>query len=181
MIVIMAGPGGAGKGTVVSRLLDLEPRLWLSRSWTTRARRAGEPADAYVFVDRRAFEERASRGGFLEWTEFPGTGELYGTPTLDAPEGRDVVLEIELDGAKQIKDHHRDAVMILIVAPSESTREQRLRARGDDDASVARRLSVGAAEEHLGRQLADHVVVNDEVDQAAHEVAAILRAHHSGG
>src|SRR5947207_723397 len=76
VIVIVSGPGGAGKGTVVGRLLELEPNLWLSRSWTTRARRPGEPADAYVFVDRDAFQDRIAADEFVEWTEF--LGELYG-------------------------------------------------------------------------------------------------------
>ncbi len=181
MIVIVSGPGGVGKGTVVSRLLHLEPRLWLSRSWTTRPRRPGEPEDAYVFVDRRAFQERIAGGGFIEWIEFPGTGEFYGTPTLQAPDGQDVLLEIELDGAQQIKRSHPDALLILIVAPSREAQEARLRARGDSEANVRRRLQVGADEERLGRQIADYVVVNDDVDQAAREVAGILRGAHSGG
>lgn len=179
MIVIVSGPGGVGKGTVVSRLLELEPTLWLSRSWTTRARRPGEPDDAYVFVDRSAFQDRIAAGGFTEWTEFPGTGQLYGTPTLDSPDGRDVLLEIELDGAQQIKKRYPDAVLILIVAPSQEEQEQRLRSRGDGPDSVQRRLQVGATEEGLGRELADYVVVNDDVDRAAREVAGILRSHHS--
>jgi guanylate kinase len=178
VIVIVSGPGGVGKGTVVSRLLEIDPDLWLSRSWTTRARRPGEPADAYEFVDRKAFHDRVAAGGFVEWTEFPGSGELYGTPTLESPDGRDVVLEIELDGAQQIKRRYSDAVLILIVAPSAAVREERLRARGDDETSRRRRLEVGREEERLGRQIADYVVVNDDVDRAAREVAGILRDKH---
>ena len=180
MIVIVSGPGGVGKGTVVSRLLELEPDLWLSRSWTTRARRPGEPPDAYVFVDRTTFRERIDAGGFIEWTEFPGTGELYGTPTLETPGERDIVLEIELDGAQQIKRRYPDALLILVVAPSPDEQQQRLRGRGDDDASVSRRLEVGAGEDLLGRQIADHVVVNDAVDRAARQVAGILEDHRAG-
>ena len=117
MIVIVSGPGGVGKGTVVSRLFELGPNLWLSRSWTTRPRRPGEPDDAYDFVDGQTFRDRVAAEGFLEWTEFAGNGELYGTPTLESPDGRDVVLEIEIDGAQQINRRHPDAVLILIVAP----------------------------------------------------------------
>ena len=178
MIVIVAGAGGVGKGTVVSRLLELDPSLWLSKSWTTRARRPGEPADAYEFVDRQTFQDRIADGGFVEWTEFSGTGQLYGTPTLDAPDGRDVVLEIELDGAQQIRRRYPDAVLILIVPPTAADREERLRARGDDEASMRRRLDVGREEERLGRQIADYVVVNDDVDRAAREVAGILDGKH---
>ena len=180
MIVVIFGPGGVGKGTVVSRLLELEPELWLSRSWTTRARRPHEAPDAYVFVDHDTFRDRITDDGFIEWTEFPGTGHLYGTPTLDAPNDRDIVLEIEMDGAQQIKRHDPSAVLVLIVAPSPEVQEQRLRGRGDDEASVSRRLGVGAEEERVGREIADYVVVNDDVDRAAREVAGILRKHHSG-
>jgi guanylate kinase len=180
VIAIVSGPGGVGKGTVVSRLLELEPALWLSQSWTTRARRSGEANDAYVFVDRPAFLERLAREGFIEWIEFAGTGELYGTPTLEAPDHRDIVLEIELEGAQEIKRRYPEALLILIVAPSRGAQEQRLRARGDGEADVQRRLLVGREEERLGRQIADFVVINDDVDRAATEVAGILRAQHSG-
>jgi guanylate kinase len=182
MIVIVSGPGGVGKGTVVARLLELEPNLWLSRSWTTRPRRPGEAAGAYVFADRAAFLDRIDAGGFLEWTEF--LGELYGTPTLDGPvtgeaDARDVLLEIELDGAQQVKRRHADALLVLIVAPGRAAQEARLRARGDDEASVRRRLAVGATEEQLGRQLADEVIVNDDVDRAARQLAGIIKDRHS--
>lgn len=174
MILIVSGPGGVGKGTVVGRLLQLRPDLWLSRSWTTRPRRPGEAEDAYTFVDRETFEARIAAGGFIEWTEFEGTGHLYGTPALDVPDGTIAVLEIELDGAQQVKGRYPDAVLVLIVAPSRHDQKRRLLGRGDDQSSVARRLDVGAAEEALGRRIADHVVVNDDVDRAAREVADIL-------
>ena len=179
VIVIVSGPGGVGKGTVVARLLQLEPDLWLSRSWTTRARRPGETADAYVFVDRAAFVGRIDAGGFVEWTEF--LGELYGTPTFDhASEDRDVLLEIELDGAQQVKRRHPEALLVLVVAPGRAAQEARLRARGDDEGSVRRRVTVGEAEERLGRQIADHVIVNDDVDRAARQLAGIIRGHRAG-
>jgi guanylate kinase len=180
MIFIVSGPGGVGKGTVVARLLELEPDLWLSRSWTTRGRRAGEPEDAYVFVDRPAFEKRIDEGGFLEWTEFAGTGALYGTPRIDAA-GRDVILEIELDGAQQVKRHHPDAVLIFVVAPSRKDQERRLRRRGEGDESVSRRIEVGAAEQKTGERIADYVVVNDDVERAAREVAGILARYRERG
>ena len=124
----------------MARLLELEPDLWLSQSWTTRARRPGEAEDAYVFVDRATFRDRLARHGFIEWVEFSGTGELYGTPTLEAPDRRDIVLEIELEGAQEIKRRYPEAVLIFIVAPSRAAQEQRLRARGDGEADVQRRL-----------------------------------------
>lgn len=180
MIVIVSGPGGVGKGTIVARLLDRDARLWLSRSWTTRARRPGESDDAYRFVERDEFARRLDAGGFVEWTEFAGNGHLYGTPTLDPPPGRDALLEIELDGATQVKQRYPDAVLILVVAPSRRDQELRLRGRGDDEHSVARRVEVGAVEEQLGRALADHVVVNDDLSRASDEVLGILEAHRRG-
>ncbi len=175
----MSGPGGVGKGTVVSRLLQLDPTWWLSRSWTTRGRRPGEPQDAYRWASREEFLARAEAGGFLEWTEFRGNGQLYGTPTIEVPPGRDVLLEIELDGAQQVKAAHPEAVVVLVVAPSVEVQAARLRSRGDDEASVARRVAVGAEEEGLGRSLADHVVVNDDLERAAREVLGIVEAHRA--
>ncbi len=176
---MVSGPGGVGKGTIVQRLVEGDRRLWLSRSWTTRPRRLGEEAHDYVFVDRKAFMARVSAGGFLEWTTFPGNGHLYGTPTPDPPPGRDVLLEIELDGARQIRSRYPEAVIVLIVAPSVDVQRQRLRGRGDAPDTVEARVRVGIDEERDGRGLADHVVVNDEVDRAATELAGIVGQHRS--
>jgi guanylate kinase len=180
LILVVSGPGGVGKGTVVNRLLDLDDRLWLSRSWTTRRPRPGEPGDAYVFVDRDTFRARIDSGGFLEWTEFPGNGHLYGTPTLEPPLGRDVMLEIELDGASQVKAAYPAALVVLVVAPDLEEQRSRLRRRGDEEEAVAQRVKVGIDEERRGRHFADAVVVNDEVDRAAREVTGILAARRSG-
>lgn len=176
---MVSGPGGAGKGTVVHRLVERDPRLWLSRSWTTRPRRQGEPQDAYVFVDRPAFEARVAAGGFLEWTTFPGNGHLYGTPLPEPPPGRDVLLEIELDGAGQVRARYPGAVIVLLVPPSEDDQRARLRQRGDDPESIEARVRVGAEEERFGRSFADHVVVNDEVTRAVDQLAGIVESHRS--
>jgi guanylate kinase len=120
---------------------------------------------------------RVQADGFVEWTEFAGNGHLYGTPTLDAPTGNDVILEIEVDGASQVKARYPQAVLVLVVAPSTEAQEQRLRARGDDEASVQRRLLVGADEERRGREMADHVVVNDDVHRATEQLAGIVDEH----
>ena len=175
---MLFGPGGAGKGTIAARLVADDPRLWLSRSWTTRARRPGEAEDAYVFVDRAAFEAQVAADGFFEWAEF--LGNLYGTPVTDPVPGRDVLLEIDLQGARQVRRLRPDATLVLLLPPSPEVQAERLRARGDDEAHVARRLAEGAEEERQGRRLADAVVVNDTVAQATADVASILGDRRSG-
>jgi guanylate kinase len=162
---------------VVSRLVERDPRLWLSRSWTTRPRRRGEAEDAYTFVDRDRFEEKIAAGGFLEWADF--LGHLYGTPLPDAPPGKDVVLEIDLQGARQVKERHSDAVVVLLVPPSPEVQRERLRQRGDDAAEVDRRIATGVEEERMGRGLTPLVVVNDDVERAVSEVAGILDFHRN--
>ena len=149
--------------------------MWLSRSWTTRPRRPGEAPDAYTFVPRERFEEKIAAGGFLEWAEF--LGHLYGTPHPDAPPGKDVVLEIDLQGARQVKERHPDALVVLLVPPSPEIQRQRLRQRGDDPTEVDRRIAKGAEEMRLGMELTPFVVVNDEVDRAVSQVAGILDIH----
>jgi len=177
LIFIISGPGGAGKGTLVDRLLALEPDLWLSRSWTTRPRRAGEATDAYTFVDHDAFMRRVADDGFIEYTQFAGTGHLYGTPTLDSPPGRDAILEIELHGAQQVKERFPEAKLLFVVPPSRAAQEVRLRARGDPEEHIAKRLAMATEEERRGRDIADAVVVNDDIDRAAREVAGILERY----
>jgi guanylate kinase len=174
LIFIISGPGGAGKGTLVDRLLAGDEHLWLSRSWTTRPRRPGEPVDAYTFVDRDQFLARVEQDGFLEYTEFLGTGHFYGTPNLDPPPGKDVILEIELNGAQQVKQRCPGAHLVVVVPPSPADQETRLRARGDDEDHIRRRIEVGAEEEQLGRKIADAIVINDDIGRAAGEVAGII-------
>ena len=173
----MSGPGGVGKGTLVSRLCEREPDVWLSRSWTTRPRRPGEDSDEYTFVDRARFLTRAAEGGFLEWAELSANHELYGTPWPDPPRGCDVVLEIDVQGAAQVVERDPHAVVVLVVAPSPEEQAARMRKRGDDEDHIASRLALGTEEEKRGRRLAAHVVVNDDVDRAVDELASILRSH----
>jgi guanylate kinase len=175
----VSGPGGVGKDTIVSRLLQRDDRLWLSRSWTTRARRPGEPEDAYTWVDATTFERRIAEGGFLEWARY--LDNYYGTPTPHPPAGCDVVLVIEVQGARQVLERVPGAVMMLIVPPSRADQKARLEARGDSAQHVARRVAKGVEEEEEGRRLAHHVVVNDDLDRAVDEVAGILARHRREG
>ena len=172
MIIIVSGPGGVGKGTIVDALVRRDPQLWLSRSWTTRERRPSESAEHYRFTTTAAFEERIANGGFLEWTEF--LGNYYGTPTPDAQADVDVVLEIEVDGAQQVKRVHPDALLIFVLPPSRVEQEHRLRGRGDPDLKVHARLKKAEQEEPLGRALADHIVVNDRLSDTIDEMLRII-------
>ncbi len=171
---MLIGPGGVGKGTVARRLTERDPRLWLSRSWTTRPRRPSEGEDAYVFTDRDGFLARVEAGGFLEWAEF--LDNLYGTPWPEAVGDRDVLLEIDVQGARQVVERFPDALVVLLEPPSFEELEARLRQRGDDEAHVRRRIEVGRRELDEGRALATHVVVNDQLERAVAEVGAILDA-----
>jgi guanylate kinase len=163
---------------VAARLVESDPRLWLSRSWTTRPRRPGESEDAYHFVDRATFEARMAADGFFEWAEY--LGNLYGTPVSDPVPGRDVLLEIDLQGAREVRRLRPDATLVLLLPPSPEVQVERLRGRGDDEEHINRRLAEGADEERQGREIADAVVVNATVAQATADVASILGDCRSG-
>lgn len=174
---MISGPGGAGKGTIVSKLMPLDERLWLSRSWTTRDRRPGEAADSYVFVARDAFEQRIAEGGFLEYAEF--LGNLYGTPVPDPPKGNDLVLEIDVQGAAQVVNSFPEVLLIFIEAPSRSVQEARLRHRGDPEPIIGARLDKAEAEARRSQELGAVVVVNDDVDRATGEVLGLIERARS--
>jgi guanylate kinase len=179
LIIVVSGPGGVGKGTIVDALVKRDPALWLSRSWTTRERRPSESESAYVFVTTKEFEDRIAAGGFLEWTEF--LGNYYGTPVPEVGGDADIVLEIEVDGAQQVKRVHPDAVLLFVLPPSRTEQERRLRERGDQDPKVLARLKKAEEEEPIGLALADHVVVNDDLEETIDEMLAIIDARRGGG
>jgi guanylate kinase len=172
LIVVLIGPGGVGKGTLARRLVAADPALHLSRSWTTREPRPTEDDSAYEFVDLAAFERAIAEGRFLEWASFHEN--LYGTPRPAPTNDGDLLLEIEVQGAEQVRRHHPDAVVVLIVAPTDSELEDRLRARGDAEDHVRARLASTPDEVARGRELADFVVVNDDPERATAEILSIL-------
>jgi guanylate kinase len=183
ILVVLAGTSGAGKGTVGARVRALDPRLQWSVSWTTRARRPGETADVdYHYVDRTGFERLRDTGGFLEWFEV--YGDLKGTPKQFVSDqlaaGHDVMLEIDVQGALAVKQQVPEALLIFVRAPSRAEQRRRLEARGTDDpASIERRLARAEAEERIGETDFDVVVVNDDVERAAQEIAGIVETRRS--
>jgi guanylate kinase len=172
LIVVVSGPGGVGKGTVCSALRERHDDLWLSRSWTTRPRRPGEDEDAYVFVTEDDFKTHIAAEGFLEYAEF--LGNYYGTPMPDAPPGRDLILEIDVQGARQIVAKNLDVVLIFLEAPSIAEQESRLRRRGDPDDRVAQRLAKAREEADAGNELGARLITNVDIDECADEIYRVI-------
>jgi guanylate kinase len=178
---VIAGPSGVGKGTVVRAVRSRVPGdLVLSVSATTRPPRAGEVDGIdYFFVDAAGFDRMVADGEMLEWAEV-FHGHRYGTPAgpveLHRDAGRDVLLEIDVEGARWVRERAPDAVLILLEPPSRGELERRLRSRGtESDASIEERLAK-AAWELEQRDLFDHAIVNDDVERASSQVAAIIEA-----
>jgi guanylate kinase len=176
---VIAGPSGVGKGTVVRRVLERIGGLFLSVSVTTRRPRPSERDGVdYMFVDDDAFDAMIAGGQLLEWADV--FGNRYGTPAEPIRRvlstGRDALLEIDVQGARQVKEAMPRAVLILLEPPSLEELERRLRSRGtEDEERLARRLSK-AEWELQQRDGFDHVVVNDDVEAASERVAAIIGA-----
>lgn len=162
------------------RLLVEDPSLWLSRSWTTRPRRPGEPEDAYVFVDRERFERRIGEGGFLEWAEVL-PGQLSGTPAPHPPPGQDLLLEIDVQGAGQVKALEPSALLVYVVAPSPEEQAERARGRGDPAEAVARRLALADAETAAAKALGAIFVVNDDLERATEEIRQLIATARGAG
>lgn len=174
-VIVICGPGGVGKGTVVAELLERDNGLWLSRSWTTRDRRPGEAHDAYHFKTTDEFQAHIDRGGFLEWAPF--LDYMQGSPLPDPPDGMDVVFEIDVQGAQQIKELFPDSLLIFLDAPSREIQQQRMVQRGDTPERIEQRLT--KAEEELQRaQGMDFVhVINDDLAETVARVLGIIDAH----
>jgi guanylate kinase len=180
LVVIVSGPSGSGKSTLVQRILDL-PGTMPSVSCTTRSRRTTEASGkCYDFVTEAVFDAMVARGEFLEYARVFGK-HSYGTPRKWLEESRrrglDLVLEIDVQGAAQVKEKLPESVAIFILPPSREELERRLRSRGQDaDDEIARRLSKARAEIVASEKFYDFCVVNDDVERAGKEAQAIVMA-----
>ena len=178
LLIVISGPSGVGKDTIIERLLELDPNLRYSVSWTTRAPRPGEvDGVSYTFVSREKFEEMIRQGGFLEHATYDGN--LYGTPAVAVEAaraaGHDILLKIEVKGAQQVREHAPDALFIFIAPPSneELVRRQELRSK-ETNQDMTERRRIAEMEMQYASQY-DHVVVNADLDRAVAEILAIIR------
>lgn len=183
LLIVISGPSGVGKGTVRKALFELpNHQLTYSISMTTRKPREGEvDGEDYYFVDRATFEKMIEEDKFLEWAEF--VGNYYGTPRDKVEEqlakGKEVVLEIEVAGALQIRQKMKDAVFIFIVPPGKKALYDRLTKRGtESDEKIRERVAKADKEFKLAHKY-DYIVVNDDVINAAERIMAIIRAEHA--
>lgn len=183
MLVVIAGPSGVGKGTIIRAMQDRDPRLWLSVSATTRPRRPGEEdGREYRFLTPAAFDAMDAAGDFLE--AFDVYDARYGSPRAPIEahlaKGDDVVLEIDVQGARAVRAHYPDALLVFVAPPSREVQRARLLGRdpGADRAALERRLDVAEAEERETGDF-DAVVVNDDLSRAVDEVAAIVEARRT--
>jgi guanylate kinase len=178
-VFVVSAPSGSGKSTLVNRLLSLDPRLLFSVSYTTRAPRGAEvEGEDYHFIAREQFERCIAAGDFLEHADV--FGHYYGThrTVLDQArsQGRDLILDIDVQGARQLKRSIPDAVTIFILAPSREILEQRLRMRSEDEESVIARRLRKAADEIRNFEMYDYVLVNDDLDRSTETLVSIVRA-----
>ena len=179
LLFIVSAPSGAGKTTLVERLVEQVPNLKLSRSYTSRPAREGETGGVdYNFVTRARFEAMIAAGGFLEWADV--FGNLYGTSSRDTDavllSGRDLVLVIDVQGARKVRHDSVNATTVFVMPPSFQVLEERLRGRSkDSEDAIQRRLQV-AREEVAAFAEYDYIVVNDELTAAVDRLRGIVVA-----
>ncbi len=181
-VFIISAPSGSGKSTLVGHLMQTVPRLRFSVSYTTRQPRGNEvDGKEYYFISREQFQARVERGEFLEWADV--FGNYYGThqSELDraTADGFDLILDIDVKGARQLKERIPGAVSIFILPPSRQVLEQRLRLRSQDSEQVIQRRLSEAAEEIRNYSQYDYVLVNREVQASVDNLVAIVSANRS--
>ena len=183
-LIVVSGPSGAGKSTLIREALEAVPELAYSVSATTRAARSGEVhGEHYVFLSREEFERWIGEGKFLEWAEY--SGNLYGTPEEKVEElleaGRSVILEIELQGARQVRRKRPDAVMVFVRAPSLEETRRRLSGRATETAEAMETRLATAVGEVAARDEFDFEVVNGEWEQARRDMIETMENIVAGG
>ena len=183
LLIVLSGPSGVGKGTVRKALFEMpEQEFVYSVSMTTRAPRPGEVDGVdYYFVSKEEFERQIAAGNLLEYAEF--VGNYYGTPKDKVEEqlnkGKEVILEIEVNGAFQVREKCKDAVFIFLVPPTRRALYERLKSRGTEcEERILARINKANKEFRLAHQY-DYIVVNDEIYNAADRIMAIIRAEHA--
>ena len=176
-VIVISGPGGVGKGTIVDELLVRDDRLRISRSWTTRDQRPGEPDDAYHFVSQDEFEAAIEAGAFLEYDHH--FGNYYGSPVPDAGTSTDLILEIDVNGASQIYENGHAALFIFIDTPSVEEQRERMIGRGDVLYKVDERMAGGERERELARELPYQHVINADVGACAEEILGLIEDYRS--
>lgn len=183
-LIVVSGPSGAGKSSLIREALESVPELAYSVSATTRAARPGEVhGEHYVFLSRDEFERWIEEGKFLEWAEY--SGNLYGTPEGKVEEmleaGRSVILEIELQGARQVRQKRPDAVMVFVRAPSLEETRRRLSGRATETAEAMETRLATAVGEVAARDEFDYEVVNGEWDRARRDMIETMETIVAGG
>ena len=176
-LIIITGPSGVGKGTVVKNILSKDKNIWLSISATTRKPRKGEEDGRdYYFLNLKKFEEMINKEMFLEWAEF--AGNYYGTPLNiiknKIKKGYKVILEIEVEGACQVREKFPNTISIFLLPPSKKELENRIRNRGtDNEKSILQRLERADFEINSSKDF-DYVLKNNEIDRTADEILKII-------